>query len=104
MRGSAASEPSSGENIQHFSTIRVRAVGNGELKMSVQPIDYNIGRVKQLIPFILKDKNRIQPNRIVNYVDQRVAFEFQTTKFNEYVKINRIIVYMKEIYSSHPGA
>ena len=101
-RGSTASEGSGGENISHFSTIRVRATGQGYLKMVVFSLDQV--KKKDLVPFELKALNRIQPNRIVNFVEQRASFELYTTEANEYVRINRIIVYMKEIYTSHPGA
>jgi len=101
-RGAISSEGSSGENVQHFSTLRLRAVGSGNLLMVVHSMDYVLH--KELVPFVLHVKERIQPNRIVNFTGQRVSFELQLTELNEYVKINRIVVYMKEIYTSYPGA
>jgi hypothetical protein len=101
-RGAISSEGSSGENIQHFSTIRIRASGVGNLLMAVNALDFT--REKALAPLFLHRSNRIQPNRIVNFVEQRASFSFRTLEIDEYIRINRIVVYMKEIYTSHPGA
>lgn len=101
-RGAITSQGSGGENIHHFSTIRIRATGQGSLKMVVHSLDYVKSKV--MTPLPLLGSSRIQPNRIVNFVEQRACFEFQLTEIDEYFRINRIIVYMKEIYTSHPGA
>ena len=101
-KGATLSEGSGGENISHFSTIRIRATGKGNLRMKVFSLDFV--REKELVSFPLQSATRIQPNRIVNFVEQRACFDLFTTEMDEHVKINRIIVYMKEIYTSHPGA
>jgi hypothetical protein len=101
-RGSISSEGSGGEGIHHFSNIRLRVTGHANLKMKVSSLDYM--KNKLLLPLPLYEVNRIQPDRLVNFVDQRVSFEFSTTELNEWFRINRIVVYMKEIYTSFPGA
>ncbi len=100
--GAITSEGSSGENIQHFSTLRIRVLGQGNLKMRAYSLDDV--KTKDLVPFTLKLLNRIEPNRIVNVVEQRVSFELWTEEVDEWFRINRIIVYAKEIFTSHPGA
>lgn len=100
--GATMTEGSGGENIQHFSTIRLRAVGIGSLKMKVYSLD-NV-KSKQLVPLTLAETTRIQPNRLVNFVEQRASFEIWTTDLNEWFRINRISVYLKEIFTSHPAA
>lgn len=100
--GAAVSEGSGGENIQHFSTIRIRATGQGQLNIIVWSLDYQ--KKKILAPLQIQPRNRITPNRLVNFVEQRASFEMSTSGINEYFRINRIVVYMKEIYTSHPGA
>jgi len=101
-RGSAASEGSGGDNVQHFSTIRLRVTGQGFMYMSVQSLDGV--RDKALVPLKLEAANRIIPNIIVNFVEQKACFEFRVDGLNEYVRMHRIIIYMKEIYTSTPGA
>jgi len=101
-KGAISSEGSSGENIQHFSTLRIRMVGTGDLLAVVHSMDYV--KQKELLALHIFDKTRVQPNRIVNFVEQRASFEFAHVTMDEFVKINRIVIYMKEIYTSHPGA
>jgi hypothetical protein len=100
-KGAALSEMSLGENISHFAAIRIRVNGIGELKMRVFSLDDE--RVKQLVPFQMEYTTRLVPTRIVNFVEQRAAFELKTTTINERFRINRVIIYLKEIYTSHPG-
>lgn len=101
-RGAISTESSSGENIQHHSHLRMRVTGIADFRMVVHSMDYI--KSKELVPIMVQVLNRIQPVRIVNFVEQRVAYEFAHLKMDEYVRINRIVIYMKEIYTSHPGA
>lgn len=101
-KGATTSEGSGGEDIQHFSHIRVRAIGQGQIFLSVASQDYV--KTKTLIPLILRNANRQTPDRLVNFVEQRASFTLYTPEINTYFRINRIIVYMKTIYSSHPGS
>ena len=101
-KGSALSELSSGENISHFASIRIRLNGNGQLRMSVHSLD-NV-RSKQLVPFTMQQSTRIIPTRIVNFMEQRAAFELTTTEMDEKFRINRIVIFMKEVFSSYPGS
>lgn len=99
--GSALSEGSSGDYISHFASIRVRAVGVGNLMMIVHAMDN--ARSKQLVPFILQSANRILPTRIVNFMEQRATFELKTTGIDERFRVNRIIIFSKTVFTSHPG-
>lgn len=101
-KGSAASEASLGENISHFAAIRVRAIGSGELKMSVHSID-NV-RSKTLVPFQMQTAARIIPTRLVNFMEQRASFELKTTTIDEKFRINRITIFVKEVFTSYPGS
>jgi|SRR5215831_2855387 len=99
--GSAASEQSTGENVQHFSSIRIRMNGNGNLKMTVYSLDDV--RFKQLVPLPIKPTARIIPTRLVNFMEQRAAFEFTTTEMDEKLRVNRIVIFMKEVWQNTPG-
>lgn len=101
-RGAALSERSSGESISHFAAIRIRLNGTGILKMSVYSLD-NV-RSKTLVPFIMSTLTRIIPTRLVNFTEQRASFELKTTEIDEKFRINRIIIFTKEIYTSYPGS
>ena len=99
--GAAASEASSGEAIVHFASIRFRINGTGEFRMSVYSLDDVIGKV--LVPITMQPKTRINPTRIVNFMQQRAAFEFKTTSIDEKFRVNRIVVFARDVYTSFPG-
>ena len=99
--GSAYSEGSSGEQISHFAAIRVRVSGVGNLLMKVYSLDDV--RSKTLVPFVLAPINRIIPTRIVNFTEQRASFEFKTTEMDERFRINRIVIFSREVFTSYPG-
>jgi hypothetical protein len=101
MPGAVISEESLGESISHFAAIRIRLNGTGSLKMSVHSLDDV--RSKTLVPFTMQTLTRIIPTRIVNFSEQRASFELKTTEIDEVFKINRIIIFTKEMYSSYPG-
>ena len=100
-KGAVLSESSSGEGISHFGAIRIRLNGNGNLKMQVFSLDDV--RSKTLVPLAMADKTRIIPTRLVNFMEQRATFELKTTEIDEEFRIHRIIIFMKEVFTSYPG-
>lgn len=101
-KGAALSEMSSGENISHFAAIRIRYNGVGSLLMKVSSLDDV--RSKTLVPFTMTPTNRIIPTRLVNFMEQRASFELKTTEIDEKFRINRIVIFMKEVFTSYPGS
>jgi len=101
-KGAALSESSSGESISHFAAIRIRLNGEGNLKMSVYSLDDV--RSKTLVPFTMATTTRIIPTRLVNFSEQRASFELKTTEIDERFRINRIVIFMKEVFTSYPGS
>lgn len=101
-KGAAISEGSSGENISHFAAIRVRVNGTGSLQLKVYSLDDR--KFKVLVPLSMTPLARIIPTRLVNFMEQRASFELKTTVIDEEFKINRIIVFTKEVYTSYPGS
>jgi len=100
--GSAASEQSSGESTSHFGSIRIRVDGVGLLRMAVFSI--NDINSKLIAPLEMQPKNRYSPTRLVNFVEQRATFELKTIGLNEKFRINRIVIFSKELYRSYPGS
>jgi len=100
--GAATSEGSSGESISHFAAIRVRVNGTGNLKLAVYSLDDV--KSKTLVPLAMQPKARIIPTRLVNFMEQRASFELKTTDFGEEFRINRIVIFTKETYTSYPGS
>lgn len=101
-KGAATSEQSSGESTSHFASIRIRVDGNGDLRLAIFSLDDL--RSKVLVPFTLAPRNRYSVTRLVNFVEQRASFELKTTGIGEKFRINRIIIFSKELYRSYPGS
>lgn len=101
-KGAALSEQSSGESISHFAAIRIRVTGVGNLKLQIFSLDDVKSKV--LVPLAMSPGARIIPTRLVNFMEQRAAFELKTTESNERFRINRIVIFTKEVFSSYPGS
>lgn len=100
-RGAVVSEGSSGENITHFAAIRVRATGIGTILMAVYSLDGI--RNKNLPSIVLASGSRIIPTRLVNFVEQRASFELRINEIDGNMKVHRLVIFMKELYTSYPG-
>lgn len=100
-KGAATSEGSSGEQITHFTGIRLRVVGSGSLQLKVYSLDDV--RSQTLVPLTLSATTNRIPTRLCNFMEQRASFEGKTTLIDEVFRINRIIVFSREIFTSFPG-
>jgi len=100
--GAALSERSSGESTSHFASIRIRVDGYGNLRLAVYSLDEL--RSKTMVPLTMANKTRYAPTRLVNFVEQRASFELKTTEIGEKFRINRIVIFSKELYKSYPGS
>ena len=99
--GAGPSEGSGGENLQHVTGVRLRVTGTGNLLMTLFSQD-NI-RTQVLTSIPMAAATNIQPFRLANFIEQRTQLQLKTTVLDEFFKINRIIVFMKEVYTSYPG-
>lgn len=100
-RSAARSGGSSGENINHYTGVRMRVVGSGSLEMTLRSQD-NIRSVS-LVPFTMASVARTSPFRLVNFVEQRVQLRIETLLIDEEFRINRIILYAKTLWIEEPG-
>jgi hypothetical protein len=100
--GAATSEQSSGETTSHFASIRIRVNGIGKLRLAVFSLDEL--NSKLLTPLDMELRARYAPTRLVNFVEQRASFELKTTGVAEKFRINRIVIFSKELYKSYPGS
>lgn len=98
----SAGSGSIGEAIQHLSHVRHRIVGNGVYRQTVFSLD-NV-ESKALPNLNLIPLNNREPTTLANFVSQRISIEGKTTQINEYFKINRIIIFLKDYGSGeYPG-
>ena len=89
------------ENILHFAAIRLRVVGIGNVKLRLISLDDTI--VQELLPLPMSEVMNIEPTRICNFSQQRARIKIYTDEFGEFLKVNRVIYYVKEKYTSYPG-
>ncbi len=94
------SQGSGGENIQHFSHLRIRVVGNGTLKGKLISLDdsYSV----DLPDKTLSTVTDIEPTILTNFVTQRARIKFYTTEENEWIRVNRILVFLRDYGSEYP--
>ena len=98
--GAARSHGSGGENINHFTGVRMRVVGTGDLQMTL--FSQDSVRSQTLVSFTMATVARVSPFRLVNFVEQRAQLEGKTTAIDETFRINRIILYLKPIFTMEP--
>lgn len=100
--GSALAQGSAGESLSHFNAVRMRVNGMGSLLMELRSFDDV--EVNTLVPFELKERSNREPTRLCNFVQQRASLVVKTTKLNEHFRINRIIIFSKELWSDWSSA
>lgn len=89
------------ENIQHFGGLRFRLQGTGLFRMTL--FDLDKVNSSELVPLTMSESTNIEPLRLCNFVTQRALLRVETTKINDYMKVNRLIFFVKPIYTSYPG-
>lgn len=99
--GAAGSGRSGGENISHFAAVRMRVTGSGQLQLTLSSLDNEI--VQPLVPITMQNTTSKEPTRLCNFTTQRCFIRLETTEKDEIFRINRIIVFAKEVATSYPG-
>lgn len=100
-RSTARPKSSTGENFFHFTGVRIRVVGAGELDMILYSPDeinsYALGF------FTLASTARTSPLRLSNAIEQRVKLDLRTDAINEIFTVNRIILFAKQFATEEPA-
>lgn len=92
---------STGENITHFTAVRMRVTGSGKLRLRMISEDEIVDQT--LLPLDMLAATNIQPTRLCNFNQQRAQLEIKTTVKDETFLITRIILFTKEVATSYPG-
>lgn len=90
-----------GESINHYAAIRVRVNGLGNLRPTLYSLDNII--TQTLVPLVMQSITDRQPVRLCNFQTQRASLELKTTALDEWFRINRIILFSKELYIDFPS-
>lgn len=88
------------ENILHFGAIRFRVNGQYNMKLSLYSLDDTYST--ELLPLPITELPGREPTRRCNFMAQRAKLKISTDKINEYVKINRIVIFAKARATSYP--
>lgn len=99
---SSAALSSSQDNIVHYTSLRMRIIGSGELEMTMFSQDDVYSLV--LVPFTMQAATNIRPTRLMNFQHQRAYLKGSTDTINEWFKINKIVIYAKEVFVEYPSA
>lgn len=89
------------ENINHFGGIRMRVQGDGDLLMTLYTLDKV--RSSTLLALGLDENDQTEPVRLSNFSTQKAIFRAETNELDDFMKFNRIIIFIKPIYSQGPG-
>lgn len=94
------SQGSSGENIQHFSHLRLRVQGEGILKGQLISLDPTY--TTDLPNTTMAAVAEIEPTILTNFVTQRAGVKFYTTEEGEWMRVNRVIVFLRDFGAEYP--
>lgn len=89
------------DNITHYTSVRMRIVGTGFLRMTMYSQDDIYSSV--LVPFTMAATTNIRPTRLMNFQHQRAYLEGKTTASGEFFSINKIVIYAKEVFVDYPS-
>lgn len=89
-----------GEFITHFTAVRLRVEGTGNLKLKLMSLSdiYE----QDLVPYAMTTTNR-QPTQLSNFNQERALLKIETTEINEYFEISKIMVFCKPVATGYPG-
>ncbi len=100
-RGAARTGGSAGEMINHFTGVRMRVIGQGNLQLSLlSPDGINIST---LAPTIMQSTNRISPFTLASFTEERVQLQISTDEIDEIFRVNRIILFAKATATMEPA-
>jgi len=89
------------DNIVHYASVRMRIIGSGQLDMRM--ISQDEVYTQALLPFTMSAATNIRPTRLMNFQHQRAHLECKTDVIGEWFKINKIVIYAKEVFVDYPS-
>jgi hypothetical protein len=88
------------EDILHFGGMRYRVTGSGNLRTTMKSLD-DVKSIT-LATIAMSTAPGQEPFRLTNLISQRARYRVETTEMDEVFTINRIVVFVKPIYSGYP--
>lgn len=97
---SAFKLPVSAEYVSHTAGVRLRLNGTGNLEMKLSSLD-NVRSIV-LKPLPMSMTPGIEPTRQCNFTSQRTLLEIKTTEKDEFMRVQKLIIFMKPTATSLP--
>jgi hypothetical protein len=89
------------EEIVHFAGVRMRVIGSGNLDLEFLGLDDD--PTQNLAAIAMSASTGREPTRLANFISQRGRLKISTDVIDEHFKINRVILFIKPIWSQYPG-
>lgn len=89
------------EQYLHFGSITYRLNGTGLFRQTLYNLDRTVSQT--LMPLTMATSPGFEPTRLCNFKQQRALLRMETTAIDEYMKVNRIVYFVKPIWTQGPG-
>lgn len=94
------------DNILHTTSVRMRVRGTGNLDMKlralVEPEDVDPPVEVSLLPVVMVAGTPRAVNTLANFESQYTQLEITTDEIDEYFRIDKVTIYVKEVATSYP--
>lgn len=89
------------ESLLHFGQITLRVNGTGLLVMTL--IGYDDTRTKLVSPLTMSLTPGKEPTKLTGFIAQRARLRMETTLIDEYMKVNRVILWVRPFGTQFPS-
>ena len=87
------------DDILHYGAIKLRVNGSGSLDAKFLGLDDTTNQ--SLIAITMSNIPGKEPLRLSNFNGQKVRLELSTNEIDEIMRVNKIIVYVKQLYTEY---
>lgn len=88
------------EDVLHVAAFRIRVNGSGVLRGTFKGLDSVASETSPTLT--MSATPGVQPTVLSNFIGQRIFLRLETTAIDEKFNINRVIIFVKPIWSSYP--
>lgn len=89
------------ESILHFGAVTLRINGTGICRLTLIGLDES--KTKVLNTLTIRTAPGNEPTVLANFNSQRARLRILTSTLDEYMKVNRVILWVKEVATSLPN-
>lgn len=88
-------------NIGHWTGVRIRVIGSGNLLMELESLD--AAETETLAPLAMSTSSGREGFRLANLTTFRASLRLEVTEINEWFKIGGIVIFVKKVASEFPA-